>query len=185
MQSEFPANVGLRIGCRALRFGVAFAFFFIAFLLAAALAGRADLMERFASQGVMHGGTYNAHPVTMAATVAVLGELRQGDVYAKIERNGRALMDGIAAILKDGGVTAQVQGVPGVFQVAFGLTTSPRHYRDTTGIDKAGYVRFTEKLLGHGVRALERGAWFLSSTHDETVIADTLAAVRTTVRYHE
>jgi glutamate-1-semialdehyde 2,1-aminomutase len=32
-------------------------------------------------------------------------------------------------------------------------------------------------LLKRRVRALERGAWFLSSTHDDAVIDETLAAV--------
>ena len=37
----------------------------------------------------------------------------------------------------------------------------------------------TTALLQHGVRALERGAWFLSSAHDDAVIDETIAAVQT------
>ena len=37
-------------------------------------------------------------------------------------------------------------------------------------------MRLTTALLGHGVRALERGAWFLSTAHDEAVIDATLVA---------
>lgn len=143
----------------------------------AALAGRADLMERFSSQGVMHGGTYNAHPVTMAATVAVLSELINGDVYATIDRHGRRLMAGISDILARNGVEAHVQGTPGIFQVAFGLDRPAEDYRDTARIDKAKYVEFTTALLGFGVRVLERGAWFMSSVHDDAVVDATLEAV--------
>ena len=37
-------------------------------------------------------------------------------------------------------------------------------------------MRLTTALLGHGVRALERGAWFLSLAHDDAVIDATIEA---------
>ncbi|MEJ0085297.1 MAG: aminotransferase class III-fold pyridoxal phosphate-dependent enzyme [Pseudomonadota bacterium] len=143
----------------------------------AALAGRADLMDLFGSGRVLHGGTYNAHPVNMAATVATLRRLARGDVYATIEKHGRQLMAGIDDILQRAGIPARVQGFPGIFHVAFGVTTPVASFRDTFPIDRARYVRFTTALLERGVRALERGAWFLSSEHDEKIIATTLAGV--------
>jgi glutamate-1-semialdehyde 2,1-aminomutase len=44
--------------------------------------------------------------------------------------------------------------------------------------DKAGYARFAQALLRHGVRVLERGAWFVSSEHNDVVVDATLEAVR-------
>jgi glutamate-1-semialdehyde 2,1-aminomutase len=143
----------------------------------AALAGRADLMEKFVSGGVMHGGTYNGHPVNMAATAATLKELANGDVYTSIERRGRRLMDSIACILQRSGIPARVQGFPGIFHVAFGTTKPIETYRDTFSIDRSLYVKFTTALIARGVRALERGAWFLSSEHDDAVIDQTLEVV--------
>ena len=52
----------------------------------AALAGRADLMDMFVSNGVLHGGTYNGHPTCMAAAVATLRELETGKVYRILRR---------------------------------------------------------------------------------------------------
>ncbi|MBC7812938.1 MAG: aspartate aminotransferase family protein [Burkholderiales bacterium] len=143
----------------------------------AALAGRADLMDRFASQGVMHGGTYNAHPVTMAATVAVLEELAKGHVHKTIARQGTKLMEGIKQLLEQHQVSAQVQGCPGIFQVAWGSRHPMKTFRDTFFVDRQRYIRFTTALLRHGVRALERGAFFLSSEHDDATIEATLDAV--------
>ena len=40
-------------------------------------------------------------------------------------------------------------------------------WRDLLSMDKPRYVAFTTALLRHGVRALERGAWFLSTEHDD------------------
>jgi glutamate-1-semialdehyde 2,1-aminomutase len=143
----------------------------------AAVAGKAALLDLFVSGGALHGGTYNAHPSCMAATVATLRALADGKVIAAIEPLGRRLMDGIATILAKAGIPATVTGFPQIFHVAFGLTEPPRDYRDLLGVDKPRYIRFCGELLKHGVRALERGAWFLSATHDHLVIEETLAAV--------
>lgn len=149
----------------------------------AALAGRADLMDQFAGgRVVMHGGTYNGHPVNMAATVATLRRLAQGDAYSLIEQRGGRLMRGIEDILQRSAIPARIQGFPGIFHVAFGVTRPIETFRDTFAIDRARYVRFTTALIERGVRALERGAWFLSSEHDEAVIDQTLEVVESAVK---
>jgi glutamate-1-semialdehyde 2,1-aminomutase len=142
----------------------------------AALAGRADLLDLFATAGVVHGGTYNAQCVSMAATVATLKDLTP-ELYGAIEARGTRLMRGIEAALQRAGIRAVVTGFPGVFHVGFGLDAPARNYRDLARIDRSAYVRFTTALLSRGVRVLERGAWFLSREHDEAVIDATLAAV--------
>jgi glutamate-1-semialdehyde 2,1-aminomutase len=148
----------------------------------AALAGRADLMDQFATAGVMHGGTYNAHPVNMAATVATLKVLQQGEVYSLIERHGARLMQGITEILQRHGITARIQGFPGIFHVAFGITEPLESYRDTFGIERTRYVKLTTALIERGVRALERGAWFLSGEHDEATIDRTLEVIESAAK---
>jgi glutamate-1-semialdehyde 2,1-aminomutase len=148
----------------------------------ACLVGRADLMEQFVTRKVMHGGTYNAQPVAMAATVATLTALADGQVHAALERRGRRLMDGIGRALAEADVVARVQGFPQIFHVALGVDRPIADYRSSLGADKARYVKFTTTLLAHGVRALERGAWFLSDAHSDEVIDETIAAVETTVR---
>jgi glutamate-1-semialdehyde 2,1-aminomutase len=148
----------------------------------AALAGRADIMDLTHTRGVMHGGTYNAHPAGMAATVATLTELATGDSYALIEKRGRRLMDGIAGLLRDYQVVAHVQGFPTVFHVAIGTSEPATTYRESQRADRADYVRFTTIMLERGVRALERGAWFLSVAHDDAVIDRTLSVIEDSIR---
>jgi glutamate-1-semialdehyde 2,1-aminomutase len=125
---------------------------------------------------VMHGGTYNAHPTCMAATVATLSMLADGAVHAAIAKEGARLMTGIETILRDRQIAGRVQGFPGIFHVALGRREPIRDYRDQLATDKAAYVRLTTAMLRHGVRALERGAWFLSATHDAAVVDRTLEA---------
>jgi len=140
----------------------------------AAVAGRADILD-LTTAGVVHGGTYNAQPVAMAATVATLRQLTPA-LYAKIAVQGEALMTGLRDIFAANGIKAVVTGFPQIFHVAFGLDEPARDYRDLARSDKRAYVAFTGALLRRGVRALERGAWFMSSEHDAGVISETLAA---------
>ena len=142
----------------------------------AAIAGRAELLD-LCTKGVVHGGTYNGQAVAMAACVATLNRLRGPDVYDGIERRGTRLMEGIADALRRAGIAAVVTGFPAIFHVAFGLTEPAHNWTELARMDRASYVAFTTALLRRGVRALERGAWFLSTEHDDAVVDATLDAV--------
>jgi glutamate-1-semialdehyde 2,1-aminomutase len=86
-------------------------------------------------------------------------------------------MQGIRAGLAAAGIPAIVGGFPQIFHVAFGLTEPARNYRGLMAMDRARYARFCGELLKRRVRALERGAWFLSTTHDDDALDETIAAV--------
>lgn len=145
----------------------------------AGLAGKAALMDEFASgRKVMHGGTYNSQSIAMAATVATLKALKAPGTYDKLEQRGARLMEGVRSALAAAGVPATVTGFPQIFHVGFGLTAAPRNYRDIIATDRAGYVRLTTALLERGVRVLERGAWFISTEHDDAVIDETIASLK-------
>ena len=143
----------------------------------AAIVGRADLMDMFSTGGVLHGGTFNSQPVAMAAMVATQQGLTP-EHYKRTSAYGVRLRDGVRDILAQAGIKAQVTGFELMFHVAFGLDAPARNYRDLTRADKAGYSRFSQALLQHGVRVLERGAWFVSSEHNDAVVDQTLEAVR-------
>lgn len=146
----------------------------------AAVAGRANLLDLCAGK-VLHGGTYNAQPIAMAATAATLRSLTP-ELYASIAENGVRLIEGLKRIFADAGVTATVTGFPQVFHVALGLETPARDYRDLLKMNKPGYVALASELLHRGVRVLERGAWFLSCEHDAGVIDETLDVTEDAVR---
>jgi glutamate-1-semialdehyde 2,1-aminomutase len=142
------------------------------------LAGQRDLMELIGGPGkVVHAGTYNAQAVAMAATVATLTALRDGSAQREIGERGSRLAAGIEALLAEHGLTGVVQGWPQFFYVAFGRSEPLMGYRDHLLTDRALYIRFTSALLERGVRALERGGWFVSLAHDDDVIAATLEAI--------
>ncbi|MYH63979.1 MAG: aminotransferase class III-fold pyridoxal phosphate-dependent enzyme [Caldilineaceae bacterium SB0675_bin_29] len=145
-------------------------------------AGRAELMELFASGGVMHGGTFNGHPACMAALVATLGELEKPETFSALDRQGTRLMEGIGEALEAADIQARVEGFPQIFHVGFGVEGEVTDYRSSLQADKERYVRFTEALHYRGVRALERGAWFLSTAHTADVVDETVAAVSAVAR---
>jgi len=147
----------------------------------AALLGRADLLDLVVTGGVVHGGTYNAQPVTMAALVATQTALTP-ERHARASEQGLRLQEGVRAALARAGIKAQVGGFPLAFHVAFGLDAPARCYRDVAAADKAAYVRFAHALLRRGVRVLERGVWFVSLEHDAGVIDATLAVVDAAAR---
>jgi glutamate-1-semialdehyde 2,1-aminomutase len=146
-----------------------------------AIAGRADIMDLFATGGVLHGGSYNAQPVAMAATVATLSSLTP-EVFDRIAVQGDRLMHGFREIFAREGVTASVAGFGQVFHVALGLERPARNFRDLARMNRSGYVALTTALLQRGVRALERGAWFLSTEHDAGVVDATIDAMAGAVR---
>ena len=147
----------------------------------AAIVGRADLMD-WLTKGVVHGGTYNGQAVTMAASVAVLNRLRDPATLAGIAPHGKRLMAGIQVAFDGAGIAAYVGGLPQIFHVALGLRAPPHNWSDLLAMDRPRYSRFTTALLRHGVRALERGAWFLSTEHDDGVIEATLVAVKAAIK---
>ncbi|MBO6541104.1 MAG: aspartate aminotransferase family protein [Rhizobiaceae bacterium] len=146
-----------------------------------ALVGSVELMELVATGGVLHGGTFNSQPAAMAAMIAVQNELTE-DHYRTASERGLRLQAGVRDILKDTGIKAYVGGFPLVFHVALGLDAPPRNYRDLTAADRLGYVALANALLRRGVRVLERGAWFVSAAHDDTVIDRTLETLRDAAR---
>jgi glutamate-1-semialdehyde 2,1-aminomutase len=118
----------------------------------------------------------------MAACVATLERLGQPGTYERIEQHGLRLMDGIRARLAEAGIVAVVTGFPAIFHVGFGLRTAARNWTDLLDVDRPRYIAFTTALLRAGVRALERGAWFLSTEHDDAVVDATLDAVSVAAR---
>ncbi|MDB6091221.1 MAG: aminotransferase class-III [Gammaproteobacteria bacterium] len=144
----------------------------------AALAGRRDIMEMFASGGVNHSGTYNANLVSLSAALASVRELSANDqaAYKRINCVGKALMEGIAAAGRRRGVDLQVSGLPSAFHTCF--ATRPIHdYATYSSANQKKLGLFLSALLESGVRPTSRGTWFVSATHTDEDVALTLDAV--------
>jgi len=80
----------------------------------AAFGGSKRVMDELITQRkewpttTFHGGTYNAHPVSLAASLATMKILQDDRVYSGIERNSKALFGGLQDLCDDNHVRALV-----------------------------------------------------------------------------
>ena len=151
------------------------------FLALAAFGGRRDLMTRVAPSGpVYQAGTYAAHPLSVAAGLAMLDAIdARPDLYDALERTGAALEEGLRAAAALASVPVSVQRVGSMWTVFF----SPRPVRswdDAAMVDRVAHGRFFRAMLARGVllppSAFESA--FLSAAHDDAAIVRTLEAAR-------
>jgi glutamate-1-semialdehyde 2,1-aminomutase len=145
---------------------------------ASAVVGRAEVMEFVAAGKIAHAGTFNSHPVAMAASLATLTYLdtQRSAVYERLFSLGEKLMTGLRKAAADRGIALLVDGPGPMFQTYFTDAAAVTDYRDFAATDRAAMVRFQQLLLERGVNTVARGLWFLSTVHSEDDITFTIDA---------
>ncbi|HEY6922934.1 MAG TPA: aspartate aminotransferase family protein [Steroidobacteraceae bacterium] len=140
------------------------------------LAGREEIMRKI-GRGVAHGGTYTAHPVSLAAADRTLQILEETDALERIAQYGTRLRNGMSTILKARGIAHSFVGHPSMSGLYF-AHDPPRTYRDWKSSDYTFYDAAARVL--HDERILcepdSREPWFMSAAHDESCLQDTLTA---------
>ena len=114
--------------------------------------GRADIMSLCAGEGaappVLHSGTWNAHPLAMAAGVAQLKQLTP-EAYAYLGELGDYMRSSVRDLADARGVALQVNGI--CHFSAFHYNTEPvRNHRDARRGDAALAWRVGFSLLSQG-----------------------------------
>ena len=142
----------------------------------AALAGKAELMERIGTGEVTHAGTFNGNVMSMAATGATLRVLESDPPYERMGVIGRGLMEGLRELGVRHSVPLHVQGLPMAFHVSFG-TEDATDFRSLQLLDAARYRAFVERLVDEGVWVARRGIWYLSAAHGLHEVEVTLERV--------
>lgn len=154
-------------------------------LPAAALGGRADIMEYLAPLGpVYQAGTLSGNPLAMAAGVAQLTHATE-DVYRHIDARSLELSAAVSDELSQAGVDHSVQRAGNLFSIAFG--TSARgvaNYADAQAQETFRYAPFFHSMLESGVYLPPSvfEAWFLSSAHDDAAMEQIAAALPAAAR---
>jgi glutamate-1-semialdehyde 2,1-aminomutase len=146
-----------------------------------AYAGRSELMSQVAPLGgVYQAGTLSGNPLATAAGSKAL-ELLAADpaLLSRLERLGRALVDGLAAHARRLGIPL-VGAAAGAMWGIFFAERAPRDRAEAGKADHARYARFFHALLEEGVYLAPSGyeAAFLTAAHGEPEIEQTLAAAR-------
>jgi glutamate-1-semialdehyde 2,1-aminomutase len=123
----------------------------------AALAGKRSLMDLAVSDDplrrVLVAGTYNCHPVAMAATKATLEILLNPtfDVYGRLEMLAQRLEEGQRRLFRDFRVTAAISRVGSAHCVYFMERVPDNWWELVTGHDFAFDTRYRRALIERGI----------------------------------
>jgi glutamate-1-semialdehyde 2,1-aminomutase len=143
-----------------------------------AYGGSTSLMALVAPSGpVYQAGTLSGNPISVAAGLATLAELKQRNPYPLLERLGAALEEGLREAGKTAGVPVALQRVGSMLTLFFqegevvDLASAKRS-------DTARFARFFHAMLAEGVYwpPAQFEAAFLSTAHNEQDVDAILSA---------
>jgi glutamate-1-semialdehyde 2,1-aminomutase len=141
------------------------------------IAGREDIMRKI-GDGVIHGGTYTCHSVSLAAAEKTLEILDETDALESVARYGQSLQEGMSKILAHRGIPHSFVGHPSMGGLFF-AETAPDNYRDWLNSDYQFYDALAPELHELGVLCEpdSREPWFICEAHSQDdSLAETLAA---------
>jgi len=153
----------------------------------AAYGGRRDVMRLIAPEGpVYQAGTYAAHPLSIAAALAVLDALDADPaLWRRLEDYTERLADGLEAAAKAVGVPARVQRIGSMWTMFLMWTVSLaekgiRSWDDAGAVDREKFAAFHRGMFARGVllppSPFETA--FVSTAHGEPELEQTLEAAR-------
>jgi glutamate-1-semialdehyde 2,1-aminomutase len=145
----------------------------------AAVCGRADIMRHFDRSEVGDNvlpqiGTLSGNPVASVAGLMTLEVLREPGTYERVFATGRRLMDGLAGMIRERGLPAQVIGEPVLFDIVF-AEGEIFDYRSGLQQDSEALRRFNATLRSQGVLKGDT-KFYVSTAHDADDVQHTLAA---------
>lgn len=126
------------------------------------VAGKREIMESVPDVWV--SATFHGHLLGVAASLAVIEEMKAIDGISLIWKHGQKLMDGLGEIVARYGVDAKVIGQPPMPRLAFG-----------EGMEALRDEFFTE-TADRGIYFDPGHCWFISPAHTEEIIGYTLEA---------
>ena len=147
----------------------------------AVVAGREELMRQIGN-GVVHGGTYTAHSVSLAAAEKTLEILAETSTLADIAAYGEKLQAGLSRILDGQGIAHCFVGHPSMGGM-FLAEQAPTNYRQWVNSDYTFYDTLAPQLHERGVivEPDSREPWFICAAHDKACLNETLAAFEESV----
>ena len=156
----------------------------------AAYGGRRDLMRMISPEGpVYQAGTYAAHPLAIAAALAVMDALdADPGLWARLESYTERLAHGLESAARAAGVPARVQRVGSMWTLFLmwtpALAERPiRSWDDAVAVDREKFGAFHRGMFARGVllppSPFETA--FVSAAHGDPELDMTLEAARATL----
>jgi glutamate-1-semialdehyde 2,1-aminomutase len=139
--------------------------------------GKRKIMDTLTRADAIQGGTYNGHPLAMAAVIAAIEEYEKDDgvVFAHIEKMGTLLKEGLDQIAAEHEQPLVLQGFPGAWYIIFNKKQKIVNQADGRDSDFAKFIRFADLLKDMGV--LTSWRFCTSAAHTEKDVGDVLDRV--------
>jgi glutamate-1-semialdehyde 2,1-aminomutase len=152
----------------------------------AAVAGRAELMERFSTADggdVWFAGTCNGNVPGVAAALATISLLEREPVHEHVFRLGERLRDGLREVAAACSVPATVSGFGSIFVLCF-MEGPLDTYEDTLRNDAELFVRYRRELVRRGVFEMPEnlGRSHVMYSHTDADVDLTLEAAEAALR---
>jgi glutamate-1-semialdehyde 2,1-aminomutase len=155
-----------------------------------AIGGRAEIMDLFFAfdlkKRVLIAGTYNGHPMVMAAAIATMEKLRRegAEIYERLERLGAQMEAGLADLFERFGVTATVARQGSAF-CAYFMDYPPSDWHDIAenhdfDFDRRYRRALIERGIYHFPLPTKQGS--ISAAHTQEDIRWTLEATEAVLR---
>ncbi|WP_281559589.1 glutamate-1-semialdehyde 2,1-aminomutase [Thalassomonas sp. RHCl1] len=144
-----------------------------------AFGGKKAIMDYIAPVGpVYQAGTLSGNPIAMAAGLASLNELSQGDKHQQLASATEKLAMGFKAAAERNGVSLSINYAGAMFGFFFTDEEQITTYEQATACDGEKFKRFFHLMLEQGVYLAPSAfeASFLSTAHSEEILDKTLAA---------
>ncbi len=143
-----------------------------------AFGGKAEIMDCIAPLGsVYQAGTLSGNPVAVAAGLVTLKLLQEPGVYDQLEKQTRVLAEGLAERARAAGHAFSSDYVGGMLGLYF-TDSVPTSFAEVSKSDTQKFNRFFHGMLDAGVYLAPSAyeASFVSLTHDDAIVAQTLKA---------
>lgn len=145
-----------------------------------AYGGRKDIMETVAPLGPAYqAGTMAGNPASISAGIACLELLQQDGVYEELNRLGSILEEGILEHAKTYNIPITINRLKGALTIYF-TTDKVVNYDQAEATDGEMFAKFFKLMLHQGINLApsKYEAWFLTISHTEQDIHETLKAVK-------
>jgi glutamate-1-semialdehyde 2,1-aminomutase len=141
-----------------------------------AYGGKKEIMARMAPEGnIYQAGTLSGNPLAMAAGLATLNLLKQGDIYKELEMRGNMLFSGLETAARNAGVSIIVNHIGSMGSLFF-TATPVTDFEGARTSDGNLFRRYYTGMLNSGIYLAPSPyeATFLSMAHSKEIIEKTI-----------
>lgn len=145
-----------------------------------AYGGKKEIMSQVAPAGpVYQAGTLSGNPLAMAAGLALLNQLKDEEIYTKLERLTSLLAQGLKQAADEAGVKVSINYLGSLLTVFF-TESLVECYEQAQSSNTAQFKVFFQSMLeqGYYLPPSQFECWFVSAAHTEEDINGAVKAAK-------